>query len=374
MTSPSGICRHAANLARCLCSIEEIERVTLVVGSWQQGYFKNELHLSDPKLEIIPVNIINRSISRNWWFHASLPKLAAHLKADLVHLGYPMPVSRSLFACPVIATIHDLYPFQIPDNFGRAQAYFNRAFFRLCVRNADKLVCVSDQTLRDLNRRIPRHLSEKALRIHNSLQLSQRTRERSLERCFEWPFILTVAQHRKNKRLDLLIRSFALLRRRGDVPQNMRLVVIGSEGPESASLKSLIGAFHISNSVVMLSGLLDSELEQAYRDCLAFVVSSEAEGFCLPLLEALAMGCRVACSDLPVLREVAGESCTWFDSRSACPVEALADAISRAMSFTGRPVVDLGRFSRKNIAKQYEELYSSVLGNKIRHSVATGTR
>lgn len=129
-TKPTGICRHAANLARSLADLAEVTQVTLVTGAWQRHYFETAFALSSPKIHMIDVAIQNRSSGRNLWFLFELPKLANQQHPDIVHLAFPLPFWRSRFHCPVVATIHDLYPYECPENFGRIRAIFNRLFLR----------------------------------------------------------------------------------------------------------------------------------------------------------------------------------------------------------------------------------------------------
>jgi glycosyltransferase involved in cell wall biosynthesis len=68
----------------------------------------------------------------------------------------------------------------------------------------------------------------------------------------------------------------------------------------------------------------DRTLDGLYRAATCFVLPSLAEGFGLPVLEAMARGTPVACSDIPVLREVAGDTALYFDPHDA-------DAIARAL-------------------------------------------
>jgi alpha-1,3-rhamnosyl/mannosyltransferase len=70
----------------------------------------------------------------------------------------------------------------------------------------------------------------------------------------------------------------------------------------------------------------DWELATLYENALALVMPSLDEGFGLPILEAMACGCPVACSDIPPFREVGGDAAAFFDSTRS---EAIADNIVR---------------------------------------------
>ncbi|MDF5716701.1 MAG: glycosyltransferase [Rhizonema sp. NSF051] len=148
---PTGVCRHAVNLAQCLADTD-ITQITLVIGSWQQDYFKTSFPLFSKKVKIISVDIKNSSTSRNLWFLFGLPKLAKQLQADLVHLSFPLPFIRTLFHCPVVVTIHDLYAYEYPENFGFPNVIFNQLFFHQCINNSDGLSCVSKCTIESLKK------------------------------------------------------------------------------------------------------------------------------------------------------------------------------------------------------------------------------
>ncbi|MDE5084254.1 MAG: glycosyltransferase family 1 protein, partial [Trichodesmium sp. St18_bin1] len=99
---PSGICRYATNLAKCLEEIEQISRITLVLGSWQEKYFIEDFQIDSEKIKIFPVNIKNNSIYRNIWFIFQLPKLTKIINPELVHISFPIPFLRFLFPCSVV--------------------------------------------------------------------------------------------------------------------------------------------------------------------------------------------------------------------------------------------------------------------------------
>ncbi|MEL6940975.1 MAG: glycosyltransferase, partial [Cyanobacteria bacterium J06598_1] len=143
---PTGVCRHAANLAHCLADTEQVSQVTLLVGRWQEGYFQSLLPPASDKIKLHYVDIKNSSISRNLWFLSGLPKLTNSLRPDIVHMSFPLPFLNSRFQAPVVSTIHDLYPYECPENFGKARATFNKLFLKQNIASSDGLCCVSEIT------------------------------------------------------------------------------------------------------------------------------------------------------------------------------------------------------------------------------------
>jgi len=120
------------------------------------------------------------------------------------------------------------------------------------------------------------------------------------------PYLLHVGGDMARKRLDVLIDVFAeLSRRRPD----LHLVQVGP--PWSAERAGQIARLGLGERVVKLAGLTRAQLAELYRRAAAVLVPSEAEGFGLPVIEALACGAVVVASDIPVLREVGGPAALY---------------------------------------------------------------
>lgn len=364
-TKPTGVCRYAANLARCLSNTEQITQITIVTGTWQRSYFKDAFLLSDEKIKIVDVDIENRSIARNIWFLFGLPKLVRRLAPDLVHLAFPLPFWRSLFPCPVAATIHDLYPYQFPENFGRWQALFNRLFLQICIHNSDALACVSQITLNYLNHYFPEIINQgkKASVIYNFVDFDQVQARlpTALQNDYNYPFILCVGQHRKNKNLDLLIQAYVFLIGEGLLDEATKLIIVGSPGPETDNLTQLVQETSLEKMVLMLSAIDDDELCWLYQHSKLFVIPSSLEGFCIPLVEALYFSCKVICSDIPIFREVGSSSCTYFDL-TGDPVKNLAQSIRQTLESNSLSRTDVNlKFSKTAIADQCLRFYAELI-------------
>lgn len=323
-TRPTGICRHAANLARSLATRGEVERITLAVGQWQEEYFRTAFDLSSPMIRVHPVRLANTSLERNGWFVFGLPELARRLRPDLVHLGFPVPVLRSRFRVPVVVTVHDLYPFDDPESCSPFSGLGRRMFFRRCMAACDGVLCVSRSTRQELLERFPALAGRIPVAVvHNYADLAP---EDGPPEDDPRPFLLAVAQHQPNKRLDLLLRAFARLRAEHG---GLRLVIIGSPGPQTGRLHQLAAELKLEASVCWMPPVSDRRLAWYYRNCTVFVANSSREGFCLPVLEALLFGCRVVATELPVIHEIAGDAPLYFRLEPD-PVANLADAIDRA--------------------------------------------
>ncbi len=358
---PTGICRHAANLARCLAGRDEVSKITLLTGSEQAAYFASAFRLCERKLTVTAVHLRNGSLARNRWYRDGLPQLARRCAPDIVHLSFPVPFVRKRFFSPVVTSLHDLYPYDIPGNFGFPRVLFNRLFLRQCLRNSDAIVCGSSFTLSRLRALANSNVTSKALRIYQCVESdSSESRRPSLPNLNDGPFCLCVAQHRRNKNLSLLLRTLSELRRSG-LYQDLFLVVVGADGPETARLKKLVRQFALQPHVAFVNSLPDPELLWLYQNCELLIAPSTIEGFGLPVVEALQCGARVVCSDIPAFREIALNACTYFDLRAPSPSRALGHAISVALRGPAKRLEELHRFSATKVAAQFVSLYSRLL-------------
>lgn len=151
---------------------------------------------------------------------------------------------------------------------------------------------------------------------------------------------LCVSGKRPHKNQELLLRAWRQL------PADVRLVLVGHPTePYDTMLRQLVTAEGIENRVTFLDYIPDAELEALWEvaDCAA--LPTKAEGFGLPVIEAMERGVPVACSDLPVLREVGGDVPRYFsvDDPSQCAAAILEAMVGddrrelgrqRATSFT----------------------------------------
>jgi O-antigen biosynthesis alpha-1,2-rhamnosyltransferase len=105
------------------------------------------------------------------------------------------------------------------------------------------------------------------------------------------------------------------------------LVMIGRQAWKTeAFLERVADHPEFDRRLFLVRDATDSELDYAYRSASALIISSEIEGFGLPVVEAFQRGLPVLCSDIPVFREIAEGKATFFDlSHSECLAGALTE-------------------------------------------------
>jgi glycosyltransferase involved in cell wall biosynthesis len=364
--SISGVQRHALNLVRCLMQLPEVSELHLVVAPWQSDFAECAGLPMDVRMRTHIAGISRKSPSRNFWYFRQLPKLANLIGADIVHLSYPMPLNARAFRCPTVVTLHDLYPYEIPMNFGFPKFIFNRVVLRQCLRAADTIACVSESTLLRLKQYMDPALCRKAIRIYNCIDPEPEVAVKSPIRGWKGEtFLLCIAQHRRNKNLPTLIRAFERLIGSEWIEPDAKLVVIGTRGPETNAICRLVDAKDLRERVCFLEGLSEPELQWCYRHCEVLAAPSLTEGFGLPVAEGLLAGCRIVCSDIPAHREIGDGRCRMVALR-ADAAESLAAVIADAWNEPKPRPVALPAFSPAVLAQQYLALYQRLIGSAAR--------
>ncbi|TFD29206.1 glycosyltransferase family 4 protein [Cryobacterium lyxosi] len=275
----------------------------------------NELAASDTSW--FPGDVIDSGISgenRIDWARGELFSVAgfAHRRgAALIHC--PANLGPLYSRIPVVMTIHDLLPFRHPEYVPGAYSLILRTLIRLGARTARRVLTISKASRTDIRRylRIKRTpvdvISLAGETLGTGATPSRRTDQ-----------LLAVGNRMPHKNFLTLLEALALL------PEytRPRLVITGSHGDDP--LTPLVTHLELEEWVTLRGWLTAEELDALYAESALFVFPTLFEGFGLPVLEAMAHGCPVLCSDIPVLHEVAGNAAVYVDSHDAAQ---LADVI-----------------------------------------------
>jgi glycosyltransferase involved in cell wall biosynthesis len=364
-TKMNGVSRHAANLARALLSTAAISEVHFLAGEWQKEMYRGALGTCGPRLHQHWIALREANLSRLFWYYRELPCIATQLEADIVHLTFPSPTAFATYPCPIVLSLHDLYPFDIPGNFGALKSAIARHTVTQCIDRVDAIACVSSVTRRDFTKRFP-GLAYKAQVIPNVVEFRvSALMTGSLEMLKGRSFILCVAQHRSNKNIPLAIRIFEQLLRERILPVQARLVIVGIPGPETYEIEQEIRNARLSHKVLLYSGFSDAELRWCYENCALLLAPSSTEGFGLPVAEALVAGARIVCSEIPAFRELGGEAChyvPWTNDPLGAYVRAIRDALATAPSRGSFPL----QLTAVSVGERYVRLYSDLACSSIR--------
>jgi glycosyltransferase involved in cell wall biosynthesis len=357
--SLNGVSRHAANLARGLLALPDAPEVHFLAGSWQKEIFPSAIGRTNSRFHLHLIQIRHSNFARIAWYYRDLPAISAQLEADVMHMAYPSPVRAGAYRCPTVVSLHDLYPFEIPENFGIVRSEVSRRLMRQCLTKIDAIACVSDFTKSRIARWLPAEVSRKAVTIPNSIAAISGAGVAPRQLRGGLPFVLCVAQHRQNKNVPLALRIFAQALRVETLPVQARIVVVGNSGPDTGRILNEVRSLGLGDRVVLLSGISDQALLWCYRNCSLLLAPSSIEGFGLPIAEALTAGCPVVCSDIPPFREVGGDRCRYVPFGEGM-MEGYLGAIRQALSEPRRFSVSMPQLAPVSIAARYMDLYRQL--------------
>jgi len=248
---------------------------------------------------------------------------------DVLFLSSPIPIR--LRGRMNILTVHDVIPLSHPwliDRWAAIAKAFEQTL-ECTLKTADKVICVSEATKRELLNRFKvderkLHVVYQPCRYSLQPELDDRTSEQPLLESLgltQEPYILFVGAIEPKKNLFNLLQAVKLNRK---LP---KLVIVGSFAWSSSRERALIP--NLRDRVQHLGYLSDRELEVVLRNASAFVFPSIIEGFGLPALEAIWKGVPCVLSDIPVFRELFGDHAQYVDPHEP---GSIADGILRAMS------------------------------------------
>jgi len=357
----SGVERHAINLSRSLLLQEEIEHIHLVVAPWQKQLLEDTFFHEDASITLHIGRLGRDAVRRNSWYYNQLPEVAGKLGADIVHLAFPMPVKANAFRCCTVVSLHDLYPYAVPENFGFPKVLVNRIVLAQCLGAAHAIACVSRSTYSHLFAFDPLLAQSKATIIPNSVESSYVSSSKLGTPLWDdAPFLLCVAQHRRNKNILFALRLFRRLLSEGHIARETRLIIVGVPGPETPKIRDFIATSGMARNVVLTSGLTDYDLQSLYRRCDVLLAPSTAEGFGLPVVEGLLAGCRVVCSNIAAHREFGEGHCRFVSlgfGDEARYMESIVAALNEA-----KPVpINLPELTSHRIGRSYLDLYRNLV-------------
>lgn len=253
-----------------------------------------------------------------------LPRTLRALGADVYHsTNYMMPLAGCGKTARVV-TIHDLIPLLFRDHAPRSRK--NRLFpvyrrlMHTIARRADAIVAVSEATRHD----IATHLGAPADRIHVTAEgVDPRYRPAPGHPTRPSPpELLYVGRRDPYKNLPLLIEAFAQLVREG---LDARLRIVGPDDPRYPEARETAARIGGGNRIRWDGYVSDDDLVRAYQEAAVYVLPSRYEGFGLPVLEAMACGTPVVCSNRSSLPEVGGDAAVYADPLE---VSVLAERIA----------------------------------------------
>jgi len=244
-----------------------------------------------------------------------------------------------------VTTIHDLTPFLYPHDTDPKIVATHTAKMKWVIKECDTIICVSKTTQADMHRLFPQTQNKttviyEALPERYNIKFDPPPKKNS--------YILAIGARQPRKNINTLIKAYSKYKRKYSLPE--KLIIIGENHQNT------------TQSDIQFTGYIpDDKLLSYLGNAEAFVNPSLYEGFGLPILESFHLKTPVACSDIPVFREIAANSAEYFDPKDEedIIIKILA-AINKSKELVKKGEEQLKKYNWETAAKETIQVYKNL--------------
>lgn len=349
---PGGIATVTVELLRALRTHPDLDLVGIAAR-----------HPGPPREDLVPpVPVRHAALPRRAlygaWQWLGVPKVEATTGAvDLVHdAGYVVPPTRA----PLVATVHDLLFLAYPDHYTPGSLTVLRRGLERARRHAALVVCPSQATMRACR---DAGIEAERLRLvpwgFRRVEVGPGSTDRVLERHgVREPFVLFCGTVEPRKNLHRVLEAFRSLE-----SPDLTLVLVGPRGWRE-DIGTDVAA--LGDRVATLGVVSREDLAALYLRTAALVYPSLAEGFGLPVLEAMAYGAPVVTSKGTATEEIAGDAGVLVDPLDtdaiAAGVASILDDAALASRLSDRARHRAASYTWERSADMIAAVYADAVG------------
>lgn len=279
-------------------------------------------------------------------------------RPDIVHETYFSTRSAAPRGAKIVLTVYDMIHERFPENFSIADP--TRREKASAVSRADHVICISEQTRRDLIAflNVP---PEKTSVVHLGFALTPQRADATSYNMASRPYLLYVGNRSGYKNFEGLLRAYA---GSPSLQSDFDLVCFGGGEFNARERDAIEKLGRAARGVRQVAGD-DSLLASYYRHARAFIYPSRYEGFGIPPLEAMSFDCPVACSNVSSIPEVVGEAAEMFDPTDPDSIRAAIEQVvwneARRAELVDRGRRRLDVFSWRRCAEQTLDIYRRII-------------
>ena len=361
-----GIGRYTYSLISALAPLAPADTLVVLTNpALPNSRYDLSTLASHGNIELVRVDIPTFSLAEQ----LRLPGVASQLSLSVLHSPYYVKPYR--LPVPSILTIYDAIPTRYPGYYPLRTRFLIRSLKRLALRSADHCLAISETTKADFASEYgidPGRITAIPLAADARFRPLEPTAVVAVRQRYDLPqeYVLYLGINKPHKNLVQLAQAWAEMGRRTRTGRDRGpvLALAGREDPRYPQARQRVLDLDLGDSVLFLGDVPESDLPALYAGATLFAFPSLYEGFGLPVLEAMACGTPVACSNTSSLPEIVGDAALTFDPED---VASIADVLQRLLgnadlrhAMSRRGLEQAGRFTWSHTALRTLEVYRSV--------------
>ncbi|MDD5580246.1 MAG: glycosyltransferase family 1 protein [Methylobacter sp.] len=353
MQEHGGISRYACNLATQLATVQGVN--VKVCAPFHINAYLDEMPaglvwgVRVPKIRNMGRMV---GLTSSWISRFAMAGFAP----QIVHETYFAQSSVAPKSARRVITVYDMVHERFTSVFPKDDRTVE--FKKTAITRADHVICISENTRRDLLDLIPIPPQRVSV-VHLGFEPFAFLGQHNVP--IEAPYVLYVGGRGGYKNFKGLLEAYASS---NWLKNNIRIVCFG-DGPLRIGELELMGKLGISNhQVVQVSGS-DEQLAGYYQNAAAFVYPSLYEGFGIPPLEAMSLQCPVICSNTSSIPEVVGDAGEYFEPAQIdsmrVAMETVLQSSERRNALIQRGLKKCAEYSWERCAEETLAVYRSLV-------------
>ena len=312
----------------------------------------------------------NSAFARLVWEQTVLPAWLRQQKVDVLYA--PAGIAPLCAQCPIVLAVRNPVPHA--DFYPSSRPYlvmYRRVLSlltRLSSRKSSRVLFVSQTSAQQIGDRLAIPHRKRAVVYHGLSEIFRETSSAASSTLHQYGledqhYVLFVSALYPHKNLETLIEAFA----HWNEP-SYHLVIAGRLWDKHyySNILTIVSRWQLAERIRFLGEVPYPDLPALYRAAAVFVFPSILETFGHPLVEAMASGVPILCSDTPVTREICGDAALYFAPRNA---SALVEALDKVVGDSGTLRAEMiargrhqsSRFSWEHTAQQTLTLLEQTL-------------
>lgn len=295
-----------------------------------------------------------------FWEQILLPILIAIMKFDV--LVSPFNTTPLFFfrSCKRVVVIHDVIFMDLRSllrKWTKTQLFgqiYRFVILTLVMKKIDLICTVSYHSSRQIRDVFRKNIRCYIKTIYNlpSIYKSVSNEVQSNQEVKLKKFIFTVSGTSYNKNLDNLISGFL----NSDSAKVYHLLIAGIKKSEAEQVRNVFKDHRYAARVLLLDYVSNDDIWELHNSCELFISASLDEGFGIPLIDSLRAKKLIACSDIAVYRELAGDNVHYFGPDKA---ENIIEILN---SFNHKKLKNNNKFDYEKFESKVKEQLSSLTG------------